>query len=142
MANWWLVPLDSTEPVVLGRERICCSGSAAEQLLEEARALHPRLLFGFKAELLLDDGDDSTCGGGEHLPLAGGEPIRLDGHPLTLSHCAEAFLDRLPSPKEAVPLLEKLVEKLSSVEGPPVLWAQAALRHNEAGKYVIMLREG
>jgi hypothetical protein len=99
MAIFWLTPVISKEPLILGAERLKCLPAAELALFRQAMdAVHPWLLPLFKANLLLSDGLDDSCGiDGEELTLslAEAEDIVFDGEPFILSHCTENFLERL-----------------------------------------------
>jgi hypothetical protein len=105
MAAYWLTPLTSEEPVTFGAQRIRCAGPQFETFRNKLHAAaNPRFLLAFKADLLLEtEGDEGVCGPGVELgvPLADGGAICFDDTTrLQLSHCAEAFLQRLPLPRE------------------------------------------
>jgi hypothetical protein len=99
MAHFWLTPVISKEPLILGAERLKCLPVAELALFRQAMdAVHPWLLPLFKANLLLSDGMDDSCGiDGEELTLslAEAEDIVFDGEPYILSLCADHFLERL-----------------------------------------------
>lgn len=104
MAHFWLTPLISKEPLILGADRFKCLPVTELALFRQALdAVHPWLLPLFKANLLLNDGFDDSCGidGDElTLSLAEAEDIVFDGMPYELSHCADNFLERLLKIKE------------------------------------------
>ncbi|MCI3919723.1 hypothetical protein MO973_05695 [Paenibacillus sp. TRM 82003] len=108
MTTYWLIPLTRSEPVTLGSERVALSADEGETIRGRFASAHPRLLPSFK-EALLIGGDDEACGVGEGadgiLPLRGGEEIALTGA-LSLSHCGEAFVERLIAPEEALRIFE------------------------------------
>jgi hypothetical protein len=99
MAHFWLTPVISKDPLILGAERLKCLPVAELALFRQAMdAVHPWLLPLFKANLLLSDGLDDSCGiDGEELTLslAEAEDIVFDGEPYILSNCADHFLERL-----------------------------------------------
>jgi len=99
MAHFWLTPLISKEPLILGAERSkCLPVTELAQFRQALDAVHPWLLPLFKANLLINDGFDDSCGidGDElTLSLAEAEDIVFDGKPYELSHCADNFLERL-----------------------------------------------
>jgi hypothetical protein len=99
MAHFWLTPLVSKEPLILGAERFKCLPVTELALFRQALdTVHPWLLPLFKANLLINDGLDDSCGidGDElTLSLAEAEDIVFDGKPYELSHCADNFLERL-----------------------------------------------
>jgi hypothetical protein len=106
MSTYWLAPLTSEEPFTFGEQRIRCAGPQFEAFrLKLQAAANPRFLLAFKADLLLEmEGDADVCGpGGDGLSeqFAGSAAIRFDDTSgFHLSHCAEAFLQRLPLPRE------------------------------------------
>jgi hypothetical protein len=99
MAHFWLTPVMSKEPLILGADRLKCLPVDELALFRQAMdTVHPWLLPLFKANLLLSDGLDDGCGiDGEELTLslAEAEDIVFDGEPFILSHCADHFLERL-----------------------------------------------
>lgn len=102
MARYWLTPVIKQEPFTMGQQRIALAGDAFERFRSKLQTLFgPRFLLSFKTALLLS-ADDELCGGVEEpsLDLAAEESLVFDGQPLYLSHCAQAFFDRLPSRKE------------------------------------------
>lgn len=101
MVRYWLTPVTLGETVDLSAERIPLDASDAEALRAQAAKGHPRLLPSFKAALLVE-GADGACGPGDaELDLARPSDVALVGA-FALSHCGEAFLDRLLSPEEAL----------------------------------------
>ena len=102
MTRYWLTPIVGYSPLVLGADRLDCSPlTKLEAFRELANGRHPRLLSMFKASLLLSD-DEEICGSElVELDLSHFEAIVFDGDPYHLSHCAEAFLDRLLKREEA-----------------------------------------
>lgn len=112
MTRLWLTSVTATAPVTIGADRMAVDAPAEWETFRRAlHAVHPRLLPLFKARLLTADDDDAGCGGadGGELELAGGRPIVLAAEEgtigLRLSACAEAFLDRLIAPAEALRLI-------------------------------------
>ncbi|MEX2462433.1 MAG: hypothetical protein WD469_14230 [Paenibacillaceae bacterium] len=99
MAHFWLTPLVSKAPLIFGADRFKCIPVTELALFRQALdAVHPWLLPLFKANLLLNDDLDDSCGNDsdEHtLSLAKAEDIVFDGKPYELSHCADNFLERL-----------------------------------------------
>lgn len=143
MTSYWLTPIESYSPLILGAERIHCVPLAAlESFRELAGRMHPRLLPMFKASLLLSD-DEELCGSDlVDLDLSQSEAIAFDGKPFHLSHCGEAFLDRLLSKEEVLKLVGTL--ELGDLEGDAVhlsMWRQEWLKWLESGCDVILLRE-
>jgi hypothetical protein len=99
MAHFWLTPLISKEPLILGAARIKCLPVAELNAFRQTLdAIHSWLLPLFKANLLLGDDLDDACGIDDEeltLSLAEAEDIVFDGQPYVLSHCADNFLERL-----------------------------------------------
>lgn len=117
MAKFWLMPVQwDGSYAVLGEERLLLEPEQARiRFVEALRPVHPRLLLSFKAELLLADEALEACGT-DALPfdLGQGQPIRLaageqkgqepeQGEDYPLSHCAEAYFNRLMTPQELYP---------------------------------------
>jgi hypothetical protein len=113
MSRLWLVPLTTTSPVTIGADRIALHEVPEWETFRQAlQAVHPRLLPLFKAHLLpAGDEDGLVCGadGEESFALDGAGDIVFKGAEdqgaLRLSHCAEAFLERLLPPEEALRLV-------------------------------------
>jgi len=133
MAAYWLIPISGSDPAVLGAERMRLAAEEGEALRRLAAEVHPRLLMSFKLGLLLGDDEDEACGiaGAGDLPL--GEPgdIALTGS-FSVSHCGTAFMDRLPSPAEALAIAAAL---------PPVSHVRTLRAWWESGKRAMLLKE-
>ncbi|MNI21359.1 hypothetical protein D3C73_748790 [compost metagenome] len=144
MTRYWLTPIIQKEPLVLGAERICCEPiHVLEPLREAFQDIHPRLLPMFKASLLLSDEED-LCGDDEaEVDWDSGADIHLDGSPLVLSHCAEAFLDRLLSAIEVKRLLVDFTinDSDKAVNELQMLWIQYMNDWLNHGWEIILLRE-
>ncbi|MFC5450213.1 hypothetical protein [Paenibacillus aestuarii] len=138
MTKYWLTPIVNRSPLLVGRERIVCEPLAElEKLREIANGLHPRLLPMFKASMLLSD-DPDVCGAeADELELASEDDIVFDGTVLHLSHCAEAFLDRLLTIRETQGLVYQLAANSERLQS----WKQLWLSWLDAGWAVILLRE-
>ncbi|MZQ81864.1 hypothetical protein GQF01_06915 [Paenibacillus sp. 5J-6] len=140
MTRYWLTPIVNYSPIVLGADRMDCTPlKALESFRELANRRHPRLLAMFKASLLLSD-DEELCGSELlELDFEQSEAISFDGKPFHLSHCAEAFLDRLLTRKEALELVSSLHE--CDADPDQSSWKNQWLRWLESGYDVILLRE-
>ncbi|NOV03444.1 hypothetical protein [Paenibacillus planticolens] len=140
MTRYWLTPIVSYSPLVLGADRIDCTPPGSlEMLREQANGKHPRLLAMFKSSLLVSD-DEELCGSEfVELDLGHADAICFDGNPFHLSHCAEAFLDRLLTRKEAMQLVSALNER--DLDAESINWKNQWLRWLESGCDVILLRE-
>jgi len=138
MTRYWLTPIVKRTPLQLGGGRIVCEPLAElEKLREEAHGLYPRLLPMFKASMLLSDEEDA-CGSEEvELELASEEDIVFDGSVFQVSHCAEAFLDRMLTNREARAWVDQLAANSERLQD----WKQMWLRWLDAGWDVILLRE-
>lgn len=117
---YWMIPIVHNDPLTLGRERISLQVTeATASFRHKITALHPRLLPMFKANLLLSD-DPDLCGGIDipdlQLMEYHNHDIILQAPALPISHCAEAFFDRLLKPDEAVRILESTSQSWSSEE--------------------------
>lgn len=149
---YWLTPIDSLTPFVLGAGRIRCESSAElDEWREALRQLHPRLLPLFKASMLPGDphpsaeaADPAACGL-DRIPfsLAGADPIRFDGPFFGLSSCGEAMTERLLEPEEALGHLETFGTGAVGL-GLSVISEQrltAMRRWLGQGKRIILIRE-
>ncbi|MDU0201647.1 hypothetical protein ACYEXS_02770 [Paenibacillus sp. MAH-36] len=139
MTRYWLTPIVNNSPLMFGADRINCTPlKALESFREMANGKHPRLLAMFKSSLLLSD-DEELCGSElVELDLEQFKAISFDGEPFHLSHCAEAFLDRLLTRKEALELVSSLK---CDVDSEHSNWINQWLRWLESGYDVILLRE-
>lgn len=142
MTRYWLTPIVGYSPLVLGRERVVVpSGEDLESFRMAASNLHPRLLPMFKASLLLSD-DEDVCGSDlVEFDLTQSGDLVFDGNPFHLSHCAEAFLDRLLPVKEALVFVKKMEESFDPSQGPHGAWSKQWLAWLEAGYELVLLRE-
>ncbi|MCZ8518745.1 MULTISPECIES: hypothetical protein [Paenibacillus] len=143
VAVYWLVPLDAGEQaVVLGADRIRLEPEDRRSaFLDRLRSLHPRLPLTFKAHLLPGEEEAEACGlDAADLELSGGESIRLrysfgtEEEGWMLSHCAEAYFDRLLTPGE-------IRELLGRAGDPGDEWLKMMRLWTEQGRGIIMLRE-
>lgn len=139
--RYWLTPIMGYSPLVLGAHRLDCKPlPELEAFRELVKAKHPRLLLMFKSSLLFSD-DEEICGSElAELDLSWSGDIVFDGDPFLLSHCAEAFLDRLEKRREVLNQVSSLVED-SILDAQQTDWANQWLRWLESGYDVILLRE-
>ncbi|RTE07706.1 hypothetical protein [Paenibacillus whitsoniae] len=138
MNAYWFTPITHYEPLVLGAERLrLADDDALAALRTWAGARHPRLLPMFKASLLLSD-DEDFCGLDDaEFVLSAEGAIVFDGKPFHLSHCAEAFLDRLLTRPEVLELLAAANDWPKEHEELVQLWRQWV----EAGFDLVLFRE-
>lgn len=150
MAKFWLIPIKwDGDYALLGEERLLLEPEEARiRFLDALRPVHPRLLLSFKVELLLADDALEACGSDEHpFDLGQGQAIRfaageqqgmeteqVEDYPL--SHCAEAYFNRLMTPREASSLLS---ETVTDKEMEP--WLETMRKWLAQSRYVILLRE-
>lgn len=146
MASYWLVPATyHDDRFIMSEQRIALvPHEAAEQFLQLARMEHSKMLIPFKANLLLSEDSEMACGVEEApFDLHSGEPIRFgDGEEeLELSHCAHAYLDKLPTQadmKRMLRNLDSLTEPQQTADEPIAGWLHKMKAWNEQG-FVIML---
>jgi hypothetical protein len=146
MAHFWLTPVVSKEPLILGADRLKCLPVAELALFRQAMdVVHPWLLPLFKANLLLSDGIDDTCGIDDvelTLSLAEAEDIVFDGNPYVLSHCADNFLERLLKIEQTQRGLEEAGAANKELwSAPQQLWLDHMIKWLAASKEVIIVRE-
>jgi hypothetical protein len=146
MAHFWLTPLISKEPLILGADRFKCLPVTELALFRQALdAVHPWLLPLFKANLLLNDGLNDSCGidGDElTLSLAEAEDIVFDGMPYELSHCADNFLERLLKIEQTqLALVEAGAADEELWTTSQQLWLEHMSKWLAAGMEVIIIRE-
>ncbi|WP_409341284.1 hypothetical protein [Paenibacillus sp. MBLB4367] len=152
MANFWLTPVTNDDKLIVRAERLLCAPLfELNAFRERLSAVHARLLLLFKANLLPGDDDEDACGTEDaFIPLDGGLDIAFDGDPLELSHCAQAFFDRLPSARECLQWLEQCpgvgdgaaVNRNDAGWSPIQLeWLKAMIAWLQSGYQVILLRE-
>lgn len=146
MTRYWLTPILSYSPLVLGAARICVPNDAEfEAFRQMAGKQHPRLLAMFKSSLLLSD-DEEVCGSElAELDLTHEEDIVFDGEPFHLSHCAEAFLDRLLNRPETKGMVRALAsewkEREEASNSGISVWTKQWLQWLDAGYDIVLLRE-
>jgi hypothetical protein len=146
MAHFWLTPVVSKEPLILGAERLKCLPVAELALFRQAMdAVHPWLLPLFKANLLLSEGLDDSCGLDSDeltLSLAEAEDIVFDGKPYVLSHCADNFLERLLKIEQTqLGLAEADAANKELWTVSQQLWLEQMIKWLAANKEVIIIRE-
>jgi len=148
MARYWLTPvLCEDEDVILLKEREELSAEQAAELMNRLKTVHPRMLVSFKANLLLSEEAEAACGVDEvPFALSSGESIVFGaegaGETLELSHCAQAYLDRLPSAAEFAAWLIEAEALLQGDGGSGLLSFVHTMRSwLERGWSVTLLRE-
>ncbi|ULL17622.1 hypothetical protein DVH26_26105 [Paenibacillus sp. H1-7] len=144
MGKYWLVPIVYEGTVmILSDERIALAPQpAAERFLQLAKSVHPRMLIPFKANLLLSDDSEAACGVDETpFDLASGKPIRFGDGMLELSHCAEAYLDKVPTTAEMRHHLQQCHElKAPATADEPIAgWLHTMNKWNEKGFSILLL---
>jgi hypothetical protein len=141
MSRYWLVPLWNRAPLELGAGRICCEDSyELTDFRDHLSKLHPWMLPMFKASLLLSDESEQACGTGESdIRLDDEGSIIFDDTVYSLSHCAEAFVDRLPNPEEA----SKWLKKADTMNWSPShrAWLDIMLEWNRQGFDIMLIKE-
>ncbi|MDB5052297.1 MAG: hypothetical protein JWM44_347 [Bacilli bacterium] len=146
MAHFWLTPLMSIEPLVLGAERFKCEPELElAELRQKLDAVHPWLLPLFKANLLLADEETESCGNDNEeltLSLAEAEDIVFDGQPFVLSHCADNFLERILTIEQTEHLLLAVRNTVNELWTPAQKqWLRRIEEWNAARCEVIIVRE-
>jgi hypothetical protein len=112
MSVIWLAPVKLQPSFTISGERFV---PQPEHEFEWFRTLlqmqYPRMLMLFKAHLLVSDDSLEACGSDEaELELGGDGSISFDNvSGISLSHCAEAFMDRISSPQEGLNQLGAVV---------------------------------
>lgn len=150
MTRLWLTSISTTAPVAIGADRMAVDAAADwDTFRRTLHAVHPRLLPLFKARLLVADDDDAYCGGAESkvLELDGSQAIVFDGDAdtdgerLLLSHCAEAFLERLLAPLEALQMTQMARIGDQALTERQKLWLETMLHWWRQGFSVVLLLE-
>jgi hypothetical protein len=146
MAHFWLTPVMSKEPLILGADRLKCLPVDELTLFRRSMdTVHPWLLPLFKANLLLSDGMDDSCGiDGEELTLslAEAEDIVFNGEPFILSLCADHFLERLLKIEQTQQGLVELGAAEKELWTPAQLdWLAHMSKWLALEKEVILIRE-
>ncbi len=140
MSVYWLSPLISRDPYVIGGQRQLCSGESFDSFRAKVQQQSsPRHLMMFKSALLLSDDDDACGSDGESgVDFHHSGDILFAPEQLPISHCAEAFFDRLPNPRE-------WREALQMIEKSDVQWNEQergwlkAMKQWTANEYTIVL---
>jgi hypothetical protein len=144
MSRYWLTPVLSRLPLKLGSDRISCEATAdLDAFRAKLHRVHPWLLPMFKTSLLLSD-DDEVCGSTTtEIKLSDVQELVFDGEPLYLSHCAEAFFDRLLGAEKIASLLNFDVKSNPNSDWTPVqlYWLGYISKWLQEGQEVILLRE-
>lgn len=146
MTRYWLTPVQfQGEEVVLLDERIQLEpAEIAADFMKRMKQVNSRLLISFKASLLLSEDAEAACGIGE-LPfdLGSKESIVFGPEALELSHCAQSYLDRLPSAMEVAGGLSQLEAELVSTDANAVIvqWIRVIRSWLDRGFGVTLLRE-
>ncbi|KIL41725.1 hypothetical protein SD70_04970 [Gordoniibacillus kamchatkensis] len=144
MSHFWLTPVTTAPFVVLGDERVQAESGAAEAFRKRLHAVHPWLLPLFKARLLAGESEaahgGSACGAADgSIPsLAVSGPIIFGSGHHTLSHCGEAFFERLLAPADALALASSLAGALAGRERT---WLDAMCRWWRQERFVVLFGE-
>lgn len=149
MSIHWLSPVRIEEnSVVLEAGRIELEPDEARGLfLSLLKSVNPGMLLLFKSHMLLSEEAAEACGVDE-LPFDLGdveEPILFGPDGIELSHCAEAYMDRLPTIREMTEWLQVARLRLSTIpeleNGSESNWLSAMQVWVEQGSQIILLRE-
>jgi hypothetical protein len=136
-----MTPILSRLPLKLGADRISCEATAElDAFRAKLHRLHPWLLPMFKTSLLLSE-DDEVCGSTKtEIEWSHAHELVFDGEPSHLSHCAEAFFDRLLGAEKVYSLLNFDAE---CRDWTPVQlnWLEPIYKWLREGHEVILLRE-
>jgi hypothetical protein len=149
MSVFWLTPIRFEE-----KTTILCAGriamepqEARERFLSLLKSVHPGMLLLFKSHMLLSEAEEAACGVDE-LPfdLSFEEAEIVFGEDaLELSHCAEAYLDRLPTVTEMTEWLRVASSRITVFpemeQGNEGIWLAAMHDWVAQGIQVILLRE-
>lgn len=109
MIRYWLTPIYRVEPFTLGDERVLLSPlDEIKKFRQILHNLHPWLLPLFKTDLLMGNEEEvGMCRLDEmNIDLSQKGDIQFMGDDMLLSHCAEAFIERLLRPLEAASYLQ------------------------------------
>lgn len=151
MSRYWLTPLHwNGADAILGAERFLLEpGELGERWIGAMKAVHPRLLLPFKSGLLLSDETNAESCGITELPFLLDSESALtlrppDAEPdggaglWSLSHCAEAYLHRIPSVTEALDWLARTEADFDEAFQP---WLRVMKEWLAQGRQVILLKE-
>jgi hypothetical protein len=140
MSRYWMTPILCRLPLKLG-DRISCEATAdLDAFRAKLHRLHPWLLPMFKTSLLLSD-DDEVCGSATtEIEWSHAHELVFDGEPFHLSHCAEAFFDRLLGAEKVASLLNFDIE-MSDWTPVQLDWLEHISKWLHEGQEVILLRE-
>ncbi|MCS7463439.1 hypothetical protein N0M98_25360 [Paenibacillus doosanensis] len=143
MKSYWLTPVEfCADRTIMPGERIELGPEQdRERFLALVKAVHSRMLVPFKANLLLSEEAELACGVDE-LPfdLSSSEEIAFDER-LALSHCALAYIDRLPSASEMSGWLQTAAKRAAGETGAERIagWLHMMNKWNEQGLPVMLL---
>jgi hypothetical protein len=143
MSVYWLAPLTSRDPLVIGGQRQKCSGEPFESFrLKVQRLSSSRHLMMFKSDLLLSDEED-LCGddGAAGLSFNESGDITFSADRLPISHCAEAFFDRLPDAREWRATLQLLADSNQQWSELERVWLHLLTTWTDSEYIIVLLRE-
>jgi hypothetical protein len=148
MSRLWLTPVqmeDSGSDITLLADRVELQpAEAAERFLSLMKSVHPRFLVAFKANLLLSEDYELACGIDE-LPfeLDEQEPIIFGPDALELSHCAQAYMDRLPAAAEMEDWLASAAGRLAELSEDDTVraWLKLMQDWHRQGCVITLLKE-
>lgn len=149
MSIYWLTPVRSEgQATILVAGRIALEPEdARERFLFLLKAVNPGMLLLFKSHMLLSEEAEAACGVDE-LPFDLSfveEAIVFGQDVLELSHCAEAYFDRLPNGKEMMEWIDIARLNISVIPELDLRledsWLTAMQGWVAQGNQMILLRE-
>jgi hypothetical protein len=143
MTSYWLTPIVQREPLILGKARILCDHPDLDAFREKLRVIHPRCLMMIKSDIIPnDEHDDAYCGSTEsNVPYDNQQDLNF--HEVWgVSHCAQAFLDHLPSLNENKVFFQASKLNEQSWTEQQGAWLNQIKTWHEQGFDVILIREG
>lgn len=113
--TYWLSPIISTSPFIIGKERFKINEKDALILRSRFTAMHPFFVPFLKTHILPEGENEYVCGV-EVFSLEGNESIIFDGKQLSLSKCAYAFINKLPTLNEIAKKRLEFTKEISAIE--------------------------
>lgn len=147
MPTYWIMPVESDDPLILAADRVCILGSSEwEQFRAKLHHLKPRLLPMVKGSILPVDPAAplfEACGSETGPVYDKTGPVSFACGSFSLSDCGRAFVDRLPSALEQSSGFQQ-AEILAREElwtDKELDWLQNLKQLSESNRKLMLVRE-
>ncbi len=122
---------------------MCVDNEELHQFKAQLHILHPRLIPMFKLQFIIHQ-DEDHCGNNQvELDMTSAQDICFDGTNLPLSHCAEAFVNQMMSPRDGLRYLSSLKESqiITTWTHQQKQWLSLCVLWFQQNRSIILLKE-